>query len=135
MNSKNNCYIITEYCANGDLQRYLKVNGALDEQTVSRIAYDIYKGLEYLAEKQIVHRDLKVANIFLNQSGVAKIGDFGFAVKTPGNIKDISVGSPVYMSPEALLRCEYGPKSDVWSFGIVLYELLHQETPLGHLTS
>ena len=67
--------------------------------TVSRIAYDVYKGLEYLHSKDIVHRDLKVANIFLRDDGVAKIGDFGFAVKTRGNIKDISVGSPVYMSP------------------------------------
>jgi serine/threonine protein kinase len=99
MNSKNNCYIVTDYCQNGDLERYLKVNGALDEQTTARIAYDVFKGLEYLNKMEIVHRDLKVANIFLRDDGVAKIGDFGFAVKARSNIKDISVGSPIYMSP------------------------------------
>ena len=58
----------------------------------------IYKGLLYLAEHGIVHRDIKVSNIFVN-NGDAKIADFGFAKSTRSKFKDINIGSPIYMSP------------------------------------
>lgn len=59
---------------------------------------DIFKGLVYLADNHIIHRDLKVANIFIND-GEAKIADFGFAQLTRSKFKDINIGSPIYMSP------------------------------------
>jgi serine/threonine protein kinase len=78
---------------------------------VPRLIYEIYKGLCYLNEQGIVHRDLKPANIFLDSNNTPKISDFGFAVKSTEAFKDINIGSPIYMSPEALLKREYGPKS------------------------
>lgn len=65
------------------------------------------------------------------REGVCKIADFGFAIKATSIFKDIRVGSPVYMSPEGLIQNLYGPKTDVWSFGLMIYELLHGTTPLA----
>lgn len=67
----------------------------------------------------------------MTSSGIPKIADFGFAVKCSEPFKDISIGSPIYMSPEGLLKKLYGPKTDVWSFGVILYEMIHNETPLS----
>lgn len=69
------------------------------EQDISKIIYEVYKGLVYLNQRNIVHRDLKPANIFLTADGTCKIADFGFAVKSSKPFKDISIGSPIYMSP------------------------------------
>jgi serine/threonine protein kinase len=76
-----------------------------------------------------VHRDLKLSNVFL-QNGHYKLGDFGFAIEARQPFRDVSIGSPLYMSPEGLIHHVYGPKTDIWSFGILIYELLHGKTPL-----
>ena len=75
-----------------------------------------------------------MANIFI-QDGRAKIADFGFARLTHGKFKDINIGSPIYMSPEGLIENIYGPKTDVWAFGMLIYELLHGTTPFSHCKS
>ncbi len=125
--SNRNCYIITELCNGGDLESKLKSKRRFSEVDAKPIINDIFEGLLYLAEKHIVHRDLKIANIFLH-NGKAKIADFGFAkfIKYllfyfSTNFKDINIGSPIYMSPEGLLNNIYGPKTDVWAFGILIY--------------
>ena len=87
-----------------------------------------------MANNHVVHRDLKVANIFI-LNGSAKIADFGFAKITKFKFKDINIGSPIYMSPEGLIDNVYGPKTDVWAFGMLIYELLHGETPFSHCKS
>lgn len=73
---------------------------------------------------------MKLANIFIN-SGMAKIADFGFAKKSHSSFEKekYNVGSPLYMSPEALKKNIYSIKNDIWSIGIIVYELLHGETP------
>ena len=131
MSSARNCYIITELCKEGNLEEKLKTNGPYKETELFSIIQDVYKGLKYLVSHNIVHRDIKVSNILINK-GVHKIGDFGFAKvsKYLVNIfrfdfKDISIGSPIYMSPEGLIHNVYGPKTDIWSFGVLIYELLH----------
>lgn len=75
------------------------------EEIAIPIIRDIFQGLLYLAEKDVIHRDLKVANIFMH-NGKAKIADFGFAkftkyfiFKSRNKFKDINIGSPIYMSP------------------------------------
>ena len=57
--------------------------------------------------------------------GVVKIGDFGFATRCNSEFRDASIGSPAYMAPEGLVSNIYGPKTDVWSFGMLIYEIIH----------
>lgn len=78
LSSARNCYIITELCDGGDLQKRLRAHGPLKEKDLFQVAVDVYEGLKYLAQNNIVHRDLKLSNIFVNE-GVHKIADFGFA--------------------------------------------------------
>ena len=61
----------------------------------------------------------------MTKNGIPKIADFGFAIKSKSLFKDVNIGSPLFMSPEGMLYNQYGPKTDVWSFGVLLYELLH----------
>ena len=76
--SERNCYIITELCKGGDLESALRKQCYFTEQQARPIIEDIMQGLLELANKNVVHRDLKVANVFLH-NGKAKIADFGFA--------------------------------------------------------
>lgn len=132
--SNRNCYIITELCNEGDLESKLKTKRYMKESEAEKFIRDIFKGLQYLARQHVIHRDLKVANIFIHD-GEAKIADFGFARLTHAKFKDINIGSPIYMSPEGLIDNVYGPKTDVWAFGMLIYELLHGSTPFSHCKS
>lgn len=87
-------------------------------------------GFKHIAESGFIHRDLKPANILLKEK-VAKIADFGFAKKmSSSTIKETkNVGSPLYMSPESLIHKNYTIKSDIWSLGVMLYEILHGKAP------
>lgn len=88
------------------------------------------KGAKYLHTNGIIHRDLKPANILM-KNGICKISDFGFA-KHLGNksaILNSIVGTPLYMSPQLLKGTKYTSKSDLWSIGLIYYEMLHGRTP------
>ena len=99
--SVNNCYIVTEYCEGGNLYDLLR-KGQLLPSAVPKIIYSVSQALAYLSSLGIVHRDIKVSNIFL-AGDTYKVGDFGFAIKARNNFKDVSIGSPIYMSPEGLI--------------------------------
>lgn len=126
----NNCYIITELCNEGDLAALLSKRKKLNENEALKFIRDICEGFFEIAGNNFLHRDLKLANIFM-KDGIAKIADFGFAKKNknPGQKEKYNVGSPLYMPPEALKNNIYSIKSDIWSVGVIIYELLHGETP------
>lgn len=107
-------------------------NKKLPLPIVERIIVDICEGLQYLAQKAIIHRDLKTANILFSQSGKAKIADFGFATYSLNEFQDsIFVGTPLYMTPEAVLSQKYSAKTDIWSFGVIIHELFFGYPPLA----
>lgn len=97
--------------------------------------YSIFQGLKYLASKHIIHRDFKVANVFVGDGGACKIADFGFAKKSNETFTDICLGSPIYMTPEAIREKKYSPKTDIWAFGVLIYELITGRAPLAGVKS
>jgi serine/threonine-protein kinase ULK/ATG1 len=87
------------------------------------------KGAKYLHANGIIHRDLKPANILVKNGG-CKISDFGLAKNMTHNaIMKSIVGTPLYMSPQLLNGTKYTSKSDLWSIGLIYYEMLHGQTP------
>ena len=88
-------------------------------------------GYSALLGKKVIHRDIKPANILLRQ-GCAKLSDFGFSrvVDDPTKTQKLScLGTPLYTAPEVLAREEFSNSCDVWSMGVVFYEMLHGKAP------
>lgn len=82
-----------------------------------------------MGDAGFLHRDLKPANLLIRDKNT-KIADFGFAKRVTANSKEpVNVGSPLYMSPEALNSNIYTIKNDIWSVGVILYEILHGKVP------
>lgn len=126
----NNCYIITEYCSQGDLSKMLKDNRRFAEEEVGKLFHQIYTGYLHFHNAGYIHRDIKPANIFVAASGELKIADFGFCKKrTLIERENYNVGTPIYMPRESLAANIYNEKTDVWSLGITLYEMIFGEVP------
>lgn len=127
----NNIYLVMDYCEGGDLQSFLSKHKRLDEQTALSILKQLLKGYQVLLGYGVLHRDLKSKNILL-KDGVFKIADFGFAKHLQNFEKQVLqtlVGTPLYMSPQLLKKEPYSSKSDVWSLGVIYFELLFGRTP------
>ena len=122
-------YIVTEYCSGGNLQSYLLNNTKIPIETRKNWIKTLLSTLLYLKEKNIIHRDLKLSNILLtsneSEESKIKICDFGLCKEIEATLLTESrVGSPICMAPEVLNGSKYGYKADVWSLGILCYELL-----------
>ncbi|CAK58552.1 unnamed protein product (macronuclear) [Paramecium tetraurelia] len=129
--TQNNFYIISEFCNGGDLRDIIK-RGKLDSKSVVNILKQILNGYHQLYQNSLIHRDLKPANILLHQ-GITKLADFGFAKKIDfeNDLMTSIAGTPLYMAPQVILRQPYTSKCDIWSLGMVLYELLFQKPPIN----
>ncbi|XP_060541871.1 serine/threonine-protein kinase Nek11-like [Pantherophis guttatus] len=120
--------IITEYCEGQDLdfkiQEYKRSGKVFPESQIVKWFIQLLLGVNYLHERRILHRDLKAKNIFL-KNNLVKIGDFGVSRLLMGScdLATTFIGTPFYMSPEALQHQGYDTKSDIWSLGCILYEM------------
>ena len=131
-------YIVMEYADDGDLNKKIKQHQNkksgekyFSEDTIIKYFYQICKGINYIHSKNIIHRDIKSQNIFLMKNGAIKIGDFGIAKalsKTNSNAMTV-IGTPYYFSPEIINGEPYNYKTDIWSLGVVLYELCTLKLP------
>uniref|UniRef100_A0A8C9YG48 Serine/threonine-protein kinase PLK n=1 Tax=Sander lucioperca TaxID=283035 RepID=A0A8C9YG48_SANLU len=103
----------------------------LTEPEVRYYLRQIVSGLKYLHEQEILHRDLKLGNFFVNESMELKVGDFGLAAKLEpaGNRRKTICGTPNYLSPEVLNKQGHGCESDIWALGCVMYTMLLGRPP------
>lgn len=134
--TKRYFFLVTEYCANGELYDYLVDKGRLSEPQSSKYFLQILSAVEYLHDHNIVHRDLKAENLLLtNNFETVKIADFGFAnYFKQDNLLSTWCGSPPYAAPELFKGLHYvGPPVDIWSMGVILYVLVCGSLPFdGH---
>ena len=125
--------IVMEFADKGDLLQKItehkKHSIFFDESTIWRIFIQLVKGLKSLHDLNILHRDLKSANVFLYANGDAKIGDLNVSKVTRGGLGTTQTGTPYYASPEVWNDSPYDNKSDIWSLGCVLYEMITLRPP------
>ncbi|KAL4226447.1 hypothetical protein ACF0H5_014430 [Mactra antiquata] len=141
--SKPQLAIITQWCEGSSLYKHLHVDEVKFEMlALLDIGRQTAQGMDYLHAKSIIHRDLKSNNIFLTEDLTVKIGDFGLAtVKTiwSGSYQfQQPTGSILWMAPEVIRMQEQNPytfQSDVYAFGIVLYELMTGQLPYSHINN
>mmetsp|Transcript_1023 Transcript_1023/g.2561 ORF Transcript_1023/g.2561 Transcript_1023/m.2561 type:complete len:795 (-) Transcript_1023:164-2548(-) len=133
-------YIVMEYADGGDLSKRIQMqkaeNRCFSEQTVMATFVQICSPLDYLHGLKIMHRDLKPQNVFVVGDGALaectiKLGDFGIAKMIEGTMgqANSTVGTPSYLSPEICRNNPYGMRSDIWSLGVMLYELACLRVP------
>lgn len=150
--TKSNYYIFLEYCSEGDLKKFIKTfnrfhgkdSCTLDEKDARYIIKKIVEGLNYLGQRQIMHRDIKLENIIVNrkenvpgthvQDFEFKLGDMGLATslrKSRNAMADTFAGTPLAMAPELINGDKYSYKADVWSLGTLLFQMLTGEHPFN----
>jgi hypothetical protein len=122
--------VVTEY-GQGELFDILQDDQRLPEKTVQQIAKQLVKALHYLHSNRIIHRDMKPQNVLIGSSGRIKLCDFGFARAMSNNTIVLTSikGTPLYMSPELVKEQPYDATSDLWSLGVILYELYVGQPP------
>ena len=136
---KNDVLLITEFVDGKTLQEHIEDEEDVNEAVKSAIVRDILKGVAYLHELNVVHSDIKPANVLVSKQNLAKLCDFGLgrlrqhasmSVLSHSVVDSILEGTPPYMAPECLLGKERAtPPSDIWSLGITLLEFFTQSDP------
>ncbi|KAM4698306.1 membrane-associated tyrosine- and threonine-specific cdc2-inhibitory kinase [Rhinophrynus dorsalis] len=131
---KRMLYLQTELCA-GSLQQHCEdMGGPLPAHQLWNITCDLLRGLKHLHDRNLLHLDIKPANVFLSHSGICKLGDFGLMIELDGTEEgcgEAQEGDPRYMAPE-LLDGVFGKAADVFSLGMTLLEVsCNMELPKG----
>jgi len=134
---ESNLVLLADYADGGDLALEIrarqKKNASFNSTDVACIFVQICLALDHIHQKGILHRDVKPANIFFTRRGMVKIGDFGFSKhydETVSNqVGQTLCGTPYYLAPEMWLGERYSKKADMWSAGIVLFEMMTLTRP------
>ncbi|KAF9115029.1 hypothetical protein BGX27_009147 [Mortierella sp. AM989] len=127
--------IFLEYVSGGSIESCLKRSGHFPEPVIRSFTRQILLGLEYIHSKKIVHRDIKAANVLVDEQGVCKISDFGISKRNAQsqggydeNVGSLQ-GSIFWMAPEMVTSKAYGAKVDIWSFGCLVLEMFTGQQP------
>lgn len=125
-------YIAMEYVSGGTLKERIVGRGPLAPRTAASMALQIAKALTTAHEKGVIHRDIKSQNVLVTETGDLKVADFGIARAASATAltqTNFILGTANYMSPEQAMEEEVGPRSDLYSLGVVLYEMLTGKVP------
>ena len=124
--------MITEFCSGGELTALCRraTRHLYNDDQRMLIIKQLIDGIDHLHGMGYVHRDIKPQNILINENGTVKIADFGFVCALPQQDMTATLcGSPMYMAPEILIQKEYNASVDIWSLGVVIYELFEGKPP------
>lgn len=131
-------HIVLEFMDGGSLRDLIKrAPDGMDPRFVATSMYQVFRGLEFLHDRRVLHRDIKPENILHSKSGAVKLTDFGIS-RSLDQTLDMAgtfMGTTTYMSPERVLGEEYNYASDVWSAGLVLYEMAVGRYPFDDVTN
>jgi len=125
-------YIVMEYVPSGTLKERIRREGSLEPSTAAELGSQVAQALGFAHERGVIHRDVKSQNVLLTETGEAKVADFGIAraaTATTTSRSSLILGTAGYMSPEQAMGEPVGPESDLYSLGIVLYEMLTGALP------
>lgn len=126
------CYIVMEFVAGKTLERLLQTEPPLIPSAALTLVQQVAEALDYAHREHVVHRDLKPANILITSDGRVKLTDFGIAkiVARDASVRTTSImGTPSYMSPEQVTGGDVDARSDLFSLGIILYQMLTRQKP------
>jgi serine/threonine protein kinase len=123
-------YIVMEYVEGGTLEQHTKIDNLLPINKVIEIVFKCCKALDYAHRHGVIHRDIKPANILLSKDTDIKISDFGAALTVASETTQVTgIGSPAYMSPEQVQEHQLTHQTDIFSLGVVMYQMLTGSLP------
>ncbi|PWB47073.1 MAG: serine/threonine protein kinase [Nitrosomonadales bacterium] len=132
-NTGNLAYMAMEFLEGAELRDIMDAGAQLDLDRIVEITSQVADGLAFAHEHGVVHRDIKPSNIMILKNGVAKITDFGIALipSSSRTMAGVVLGSPKYMSPEQVIGQDVDRRSDIFSLGVMLYEMLTGRPPFS----
>jgi len=122
-------YLILEYVENGTLFNKIQKSSGLEEKKALKYFIQVSSAIFFLHENQLIHRDIKPENCLIDKYDNVKICDFGWAVEISKGERITFCGTFEYMAPEIIKELPYNQMIDVWSLGVLLYELIHSFSP------
>ena len=127
----NNFYLVMPLATKGQLYRVLRKFRKFDERTAAQILRETISALQYLHSfnPPIIHRDIKPENLLLNEGGRILLADFGWSNFSDGGVRKTFCGTPEYIAPEMLLKKGHDTRVDIWSVGVLMFELLSGYSP------
>jgi len=133
-------FVVTELCKGGSLFTFLHSGAPMDSKMILTILTGIASGVNHLHKQGIIHRDLAARNILLTSSMDVKVSDFGMSKivnnSDSDSLQTLSTVGPIrWMAPEYIQERLYSTKSDVWSFGVVIYEVTTRKAPYENMTT